>query len=78
MKTFVLPADKIKFVMLNRTGMTLLALGCFFATALPTVNTHMSRIFEKLHVHSRSQAVAKFTHIPNAAVAKYAAAGFFQ
>ena len=37
---------------------------------LPTVNTHISRIFEKLHVRSRSQAVAKFTHIPNAAVAK--------
>lgn len=37
---------------------------------LPTVNTHIRRIFEKLHVRSRSQAVAKFTHIPNAALAK--------
>ena len=37
---------------------------------LPTVNTHISRIFEKLHVRSRSQAIAKFMHIPNAAVAK--------
>lgn len=37
---------------------------------LPTVNTHMRRICEKLHVRTRSQAVAKFTHIPNAAVAK--------
>ena len=78
MKTFVLPADKIKFVMLNRTGMTLLALGCFFATALPTVNTHISRIFEKLLVCSRSQAIAKLMHIPNAAVAKHAAVGFSQ
>jgi DNA-binding NarL/FixJ family response regulator len=33
---------------------------------VPTVNTHIRRIYEKLHVRSRSQAVAKFTHIPNA------------
>ena len=32
----------------------------------PTVNTHIRRIYEKLHVRSRSQAVARFTHIPNA------------
>jgi DNA-binding NarL/FixJ family response regulator len=32
----------------------------------PTVNTHIRRIYEKLHVRSRSQAIAKFTHIPNA------------
>jgi DNA-binding NarL/FixJ family response regulator len=32
----------------------------------PTVNTYIRRIYEKLHVHSRSQAVAKFTHIPGA------------
>ena len=38
--------------------------------SVTTVSTHISRIFEKLHVRSRSQAVAKFTHIPNAAVAK--------
>ena len=37
---------------------------------VPTVNTHIRRIYEKLHVSSRSQAVAKFTHIPNAAVAE--------
>src|SRR5208282_5350333 len=30
----------------------------------PTVNTHVRHIYEKLHVRSRSQAVAKFTHIP--------------
>jgi DNA-binding NarL/FixJ family response regulator len=34
--------------------------------SVPTVNTHVRRIYEKLHVRSRSQAVAKFTHIPNA------------
>ena len=31
----------------------------------PTVNTHVRHIYEKLHVHSRSQAVAKFAHIPD-------------
>jgi DNA-binding NarL/FixJ family response regulator len=35
--------------------------------SVPTVNTHIRRIYEKLHVRSRSQAVAKFTHIPNMA-----------
>ena len=33
--------------------------------SIPTVNTHIRRIYEKLHVRSRSQAIAKFTHIPN-------------
>jgi DNA-binding NarL/FixJ family response regulator len=28
----------------------------------PTVNTYIRRIYEKLHVRSRSQAVAKFSH----------------
>ena len=32
--------------------------------SVPTVNTHVRRIYEKLHVRSRSQAVAKFAHIP--------------
>jgi DNA-binding NarL/FixJ family response regulator len=32
----------------------------------PTVNTYIRRIYEKLHVHSRSQAVAKFTNVPGA------------
>ncbi|HUK81703.1 MAG TPA: response regulator transcription factor [Verrucomicrobiae bacterium] len=35
--------------------------------SVPTVNTHIRRIYEKLHVRSRSQAVAKYTHIPTAA-----------
>ena len=37
--------------------------------SVPTVNTHIRRIYEKLHVRSRSQAIAKYTHIPNATVA---------
>jgi DNA-binding NarL/FixJ family response regulator len=32
-----------------------------------TVNSYIRRIYEKLHVRSRSQAVAKFTHVPGAA-----------
>ena len=35
--------------------------------SVPTVNTHIRRIYEKLHVRSRSQAIARFTHLPNAA-----------
>lgn len=38
--------------------------------SLSTVHTHIRHIYEKLHVCSRSQAIAKFMHIPNAAVAK--------
>ncbi len=30
----------------------------------PTVNTYIRRIYEKLHVRSRSQAVAKYTYSP--------------
>lgn len=34
------------------------------AISLPTVNTYIRRIYEKLHVRSRSQAVAKYAHLP--------------
>lgn len=34
--------------------------------SVPTVNTYTRRIYEKLHVRSRSQAVAKFTQVPGA------------
>ena len=30
----------------------------------PTVNTYVRRIYEKLHVRSRAQAVAKYAHFP--------------
>lgn len=32
----------------------------YFESSVYTINTHIRRIYEKLHVHSRSQAVAKF------------------
>lgn len=32
--------------------------------SMSTVNTHVHRIYEKLHVRSRGQAVAKYAHIP--------------
>ena len=34
--------------------------------SVPTVNTYIRRIYEKLHVRSRSQAVAKYTNVPGA------------
>src|SRR5665213_3344228 len=34
--------------------------------SVPTVNTYIRRIYEKLHVRSRSQAVAKYTNVPRA------------
>jgi DNA-binding NarL/FixJ family response regulator len=33
--------------------------------ALPTVNSFIRRIYEKLHVHSRAQAVAFYTDLPS-------------
>jgi DNA-binding NarL/FixJ family response regulator len=32
--------------------------------SMPTVNTHIHRIYGKLHVRSRAEAVAKITHVP--------------
>jgi DNA-binding NarL/FixJ family response regulator len=34
--------------------------------SLPTVNTYIRRVYEKLHVRSRAQAIAKFAYIPMA------------
>jgi len=31
--------------------------------SVPTVNTYVRRMYEKLHVRSRAQAVAKYTHL---------------
>ncbi len=32
--------------------------------AVPTVNTYIRRIYEKLHVRTRTEAVARFAHLP--------------
>jgi DNA-binding NarL/FixJ family response regulator len=31
--------------------------------SVPTVNTYVRRVYEKLHVRSRAQAVAKYAHL---------------
>ena len=31
--------------------------------SVPTVNTYVRRVYEKLHVRSRGQAVAKYAHL---------------
>ena len=36
--------------------------------SLPTVNTYIRRIYEKLHVHSRSQAIAAYAEFPRGKV----------
>jgi DNA-binding NarL/FixJ family response regulator len=52
----------------EREVLELLARGYYYkeitevlGLSMSTVNTHVRHIYEKLHVHSRSQAVAKFT-----------------
>lgn len=32
--------------------------------AVPTVNTYIRRIYEKLHVRSRTEAIARYVHLP--------------
>jgi DNA-binding NarL/FixJ family response regulator len=36
-----------------------------FGSSFDTVRTHIRRIYEKLHVHSRAQAVAQYLHPPS-------------
>lgn len=55
----------------EREVLELLASGYFYkeitealGISISTVNTHVRRIYEKLHVHSRAQAVAKLSEIP--------------
>ena len=38
--------------------------------SMATVNTHVRRIYEKLHVHSRAQAMAKLANLPSRSSAK--------
>ena len=71
------PAEPDNLSPREREVLQLLACGYLYkeiADALhisvPTVNTHIRHIYEKLHVRSRSQAVAKLAHIADPAVAK--------
>src|SRR3954452_24959100 len=70
-------ADAAELSPREREVLDLLARGYLYkeiaeslSISVPTVNTHVRRIYEKLHVRSRSQAIAKFTHIPNATAAE--------
>jgi DNA-binding NarL/FixJ family response regulator len=54
-----------------RTLLDLLARGCLYkeigealGISVPTVNTYIRRIYEKLPVRSRSQTVAEYAHLP--------------
>lgn len=68
------PAERLKIEGLSareRDVLELLAQGYSYKEitealniSISTVNTHIQRIYEKLHVHSRAQAVAKLTHMP--------------
>jgi DNA-binding NarL/FixJ family response regulator len=67
------PKDAVDLSPREREVLELLARGYLYKEiadslriSVPTVNTHIRRIYEKLHVRSRSQAIAKFNHIPNA------------
>lgn len=55
----------------EREVLELLARGYFYkeitealGISMSTVNTHVRRVYEKLHVHSRAQAVAKLADMP--------------
>ena len=61
--------DSAKLSQREREVLELLARGYLYKEIMDvlqlsrgTVNTHVRRIYEKLHVRSRSQAVAKFSH----------------
>jgi len=56
----------------EREVLELLARGYFYkeiaetlGVTIATVNTHARRVYEKLHVHSRAQAVAKLAELPS-------------
>ena len=46
-------------------GLTYKAIADQLGISIDTIRTYLRRIYEKLHVRSRSQAVAKYTHFPN-------------
>ena len=66
-----LPSEQVNLSPREREVLELLARGFLYKEisdllkiSMPTVNTHIHRIYEKLHVRSRAQAIAKFTHLP--------------
>jgi DNA-binding NarL/FixJ family response regulator len=69
------PAERLETEGLSpreREVLELLARGYFYkeitealGISMSTVNTHVRRVYEKLHVHSRAQAVAKLAEMPN-------------
>jgi DNA-binding NarL/FixJ family response regulator len=65
------PSEDAELSPREREVLELLARGYLYkeiadtlSISLPTVNTYIRRIYEKLHVRSRSQAVAKYAHLP--------------
>lgn len=69
------PAERLETEGLSpreREVLELLARGYFYkeitealGISMSTVNTHVRRVYEKLHVHSRAQAVAKLAEMPS-------------
>jgi len=69
-QTAVATADGEALSPREREVLDLLARGFLYkeiaerlAISVPTVNTYVRRIYEKLHVRSRAQAVAKYAHL---------------
>ena len=65
------PAEAADLSAREREVLELLARGYLYKEiadtlniSLPTVNTYIRRIYEKLHVRSRAQAVARYAHFP--------------
>lgn len=58
------PREKEVLDLLAR-GFLYKEIGDALGISVPTVNTYIRRVYEKLHVRSRAQAVAKYAHIPS-------------
>jgi DNA-binding NarL/FixJ family response regulator len=65
------PSDESALTARERDVLELLAKGDLYkeiaetlGISVPTVSTHIRKIYEKLHVHSRAQAVARFIKLP--------------
>ena len=56
---FVAPREKSVLELLAR-GFALKEIAAELGISIPTVGTYIRRIYDKLHVFSRAQAIAKF------------------